>query len=339
MSEKWFYSDNGSQAGPFSFDQLKWLAVNKRLSPEDLVRSETMPDWARASDVAGIFKTEGAIRIKPPPPPSPIPPSQQHAPAIDPREPRPPSENQPSRRLAWIAGASMAALASICLCGGLGSWLSGPQRGDVAGKAQTAGPPWEVKHPYFEIRPGYDFVYRRSTFGIDGRELHPIEITRRHYADAGVKCFVGDDRRNEDAIGYDDRYYRFNGGTLECAIGGHLPHSWYLAVPKSIQEGDVWATWEDTVTEVKCVCELVTTWDDPPSNLHHFKGKRLIRIRERESVHHPHDGAIVAELRNEANVYVEGVGIIKHEKYHPTSSKLAGRILCSEVLTGIEIAP
>ncbi len=67
MGQKWFYSENGRATGPFSFDQLKWLIANKRLSPDDLVWSEGMPNWARAAEVVGLFTTDQAIRIKPPP--------------------------------------------------------------------------------------------------------------------------------------------------------------------------------------------------------------------------------------------------------------------------------
>ena len=67
VGQKWFYSDNGQEAGPFSLDQLKWLVANKRLSPDDLVWSEGMPDWVRAAEIRDLFSADKAIRIKPPP--------------------------------------------------------------------------------------------------------------------------------------------------------------------------------------------------------------------------------------------------------------------------------
>lgn len=67
MGQKWFYSEKGRETGPFSFDQLEWLVANKRLSPDELVWSEGMPNCSRAAEVVGLFSTDQAIRIKPPP--------------------------------------------------------------------------------------------------------------------------------------------------------------------------------------------------------------------------------------------------------------------------------
>lgn len=120
MGQKWFYSDNGQEAGPFSLDQLKWLVANKRLSPDDLVWSKGMPDWVRAAEVRDLFSADKAIRIKPPPLPKsasglqqPISQSQQ-APGAPASHPQAPMQAKPvSRPAAKATSAQFAASSGI----------------------------------------------------------------------------------------------------------------------------------------------------------------------------------------------------------------------------------
>jgi hypothetical protein len=54
-SSKWFYSANGQQHGPVSAAQLKLLADDGQLRPDDLVRQEGSEQWVAASRLKGLF--------------------------------------------------------------------------------------------------------------------------------------------------------------------------------------------------------------------------------------------------------------------------------------------
>jgi hypothetical protein len=51
----WHYAPDGDEHGPITFDQLKRLALSQRLSPDDPVWTEGMPDWVPAVSVSGLF--------------------------------------------------------------------------------------------------------------------------------------------------------------------------------------------------------------------------------------------------------------------------------------------
>jgi hypothetical protein len=53
--EKWLYKKGDQRHGPVNSADLKRLAEIGRLGPDDLVRKEGMAEWAKASEVAGIF--------------------------------------------------------------------------------------------------------------------------------------------------------------------------------------------------------------------------------------------------------------------------------------------
>jgi len=65
----WYYAKDGNQQGPVEEEELKSLARDGYLSPDDLVWNDKMgDDWARAGDVPGIFAPEGDV-------PPPLPPA------------------------------------------------------------------------------------------------------------------------------------------------------------------------------------------------------------------------------------------------------------------------
>lgn len=73
MTHQWYVNRSGSQKGPFTSSQLKDLARNKKIFPDDMVWMEGMAEWSPASRVKGLF----------PPTPPPIPPTgTQPSPAI-----------------------------------------------------------------------------------------------------------------------------------------------------------------------------------------------------------------------------------------------------------------
>jgi len=52
---EWFYVEDGRQAGPVPFDELRARAVRGDLERPHLVWSEGMPEWQAAETVPGLF--------------------------------------------------------------------------------------------------------------------------------------------------------------------------------------------------------------------------------------------------------------------------------------------
>lgn len=55
MDTEWYYSSNGQQMGPVSYEQLKQRAQSGSLLPSDLVWKEGLPDWVAAVKVEGLL--------------------------------------------------------------------------------------------------------------------------------------------------------------------------------------------------------------------------------------------------------------------------------------------
>jgi hypothetical protein len=64
MGRSWHYTALGERHGPVTDRELKALAENKQLLPDDLVWAEGLPDWMPAKRVKGLFAQEPE---KPPP--------------------------------------------------------------------------------------------------------------------------------------------------------------------------------------------------------------------------------------------------------------------------------
>lgn len=69
MTEQWFYAKGDRREGPFTFDQLKWLASNNRIQRTDLAWREGIAEWLPAGEVSGLFAASQPTPIQPPPPP------------------------------------------------------------------------------------------------------------------------------------------------------------------------------------------------------------------------------------------------------------------------------
>src|SRR5207247_7982963 len=55
VTESWFYMRNRLPVGPFTFDQLKKLALSGDLRPKDLVSMAGTVDWLEAGSILGLF--------------------------------------------------------------------------------------------------------------------------------------------------------------------------------------------------------------------------------------------------------------------------------------------
>ncbi len=60
MAVKWYYKMAGQEIGPFTSQQLKQLAEEKRIAPNDPVRRDTDTEWSVAKNVKGLFPPETA---------------------------------------------------------------------------------------------------------------------------------------------------------------------------------------------------------------------------------------------------------------------------------------
>ncbi|HZK80642.1 MAG TPA: GYF domain-containing protein [Humisphaera sp.] len=56
----WFFSKDGQQQGPVTAADLKQMAASGQLRPDDLVWKDGMAQWAKASQLKGVFATPGA---------------------------------------------------------------------------------------------------------------------------------------------------------------------------------------------------------------------------------------------------------------------------------------
>ena len=61
MAVQWYYKMAGKEIGPFTSQELKQLADEKRITPNDPVRRDTDKDWTLAKNVKGLFPAAAAI--------------------------------------------------------------------------------------------------------------------------------------------------------------------------------------------------------------------------------------------------------------------------------------
>lgn len=67
---EWYYSDQGQQKGPVSFDELRQRALSGQLDPvRDLVWNSSMDAWRPAGQVAGLFSSGADAASNPYAPP------------------------------------------------------------------------------------------------------------------------------------------------------------------------------------------------------------------------------------------------------------------------------
>jgi hypothetical protein len=60
MASEWYYTTNRQQMGPVSWEELQQLAERGLLKPQDLVWTDGMPEWVKASRQQGLFATAKA---------------------------------------------------------------------------------------------------------------------------------------------------------------------------------------------------------------------------------------------------------------------------------------
>lgn len=68
MANKWFYSQDGVRRGPVSSAELRQLAREGVLKPQDLLWKEGMAEWLPASKTQGLFPDVGPGTAASPPP-------------------------------------------------------------------------------------------------------------------------------------------------------------------------------------------------------------------------------------------------------------------------------
>ncbi|MEZ5945169.1 MAG: DUF4339 domain-containing protein [Planctomycetaceae bacterium] len=59
MAANWHYAKGGEKHGPITSAQLKEMAAEGQLSPDDLVWREDMKEWRKASTLKGLFPDDG----------------------------------------------------------------------------------------------------------------------------------------------------------------------------------------------------------------------------------------------------------------------------------------
>ena len=62
---KWYIKRNDKQAGPFESAQLKQLAADAKIKPDDLVRREDQEAWHKAESVKGLFLAQKQPQVVP----------------------------------------------------------------------------------------------------------------------------------------------------------------------------------------------------------------------------------------------------------------------------------
>jgi hypothetical protein len=65
MSHHWFCKVSGKQVGPLSSQQLKAMAAQGKLHPDDFIRQGEEGQWVAASRVKGLFPSQGAAKTTP----------------------------------------------------------------------------------------------------------------------------------------------------------------------------------------------------------------------------------------------------------------------------------
>lgn len=88
MAAEWHYTQNGNKAGPVTASQLKAMAKNGELTPDDMIWKQGMASWKNAGTVKGLFPVRADV--EPPALPFTTPPVPSSGLAsLAPREPAP----------------------------------------------------------------------------------------------------------------------------------------------------------------------------------------------------------------------------------------------------------
>jgi hypothetical protein len=142
----WYFMKDGTQHGPLLEGDLRRMALDGSLQPEDLVWSEGMASWLPASEV-GVFEFPALPPAPPVPPPVPphyvAPPPQYGAPS-QPYSPPPPSFGAAGADIPNYLPWAIAATLLCCLPAGIASIVfaskanSAKAIGDLVGARNAA---------------------------------------------------------------------------------------------------------------------------------------------------------------------------------------------------------
>jgi len=126
MPEQWHYSKGDQRLGPVTTEELKAMAGDGRLSPDDMIWKKGMPEWAPASSAKGLFLVDDG--------PPPLPPGPAEKPISRTRRSQS-RQPQGSGLPTWAKVAGVAAAIAVGLVayqlgqGSGGGRQSGPQGG------------------------------------------------------------------------------------------------------------------------------------------------------------------------------------------------------------------
>lgn len=126
MSHNWYYARGGEKHGPISSTELKQLATEGQLSPDDLVWREDMKDWKQASSVSGLFPERAAPPVTTTAPVNPpqLPPQPSVGTAPSPASPE---QTASPFRFAWaewnLGGKVIFVSACVALVSMLMKWV------------------------------------------------------------------------------------------------------------------------------------------------------------------------------------------------------------------------
>jgi hypothetical protein len=79
MAREWYYTNNGTQKGPVSLEQLKQLAQTGVLLPTDLLWREGFAEWRPASNAKGLTFVPVALPLTPMPAANPAEPPRRRS--------------------------------------------------------------------------------------------------------------------------------------------------------------------------------------------------------------------------------------------------------------------
>lgn len=136
MASEWYYSKKGQRFGPVSGQQLKQLAAEGELGPEDLVWKEAMKQWVPAKSIKGLCD---------------IPPKTTSAPVVATTAPSPPSTEAASSQATpsslfpvLIAQTVIASFAILYSLWGIIDYLGFYGLGDLEGIFVCVSIGWNI---------------------------------------------------------------------------------------------------------------------------------------------------------------------------------------------------
>jgi len=142
MAKQWHYSKGNQKLGPVPDAELRKMAADGRLSPEDMIWSEGMTDWVPARTAKGLFPASDA--------PPPLPKAAAVPQPDTKREARPKRSTQRHGRIAsrakptpvWVKGAAGAGVLAVVLAAAvmLGGGDGGQSTPPTRTHSRTPGP-------------------------------------------------------------------------------------------------------------------------------------------------------------------------------------------------------